>query len=46
MTRLQGEDQIHLFRRAQAHYLAIGGCYEVSGADGSAAARGLERGPI
>ena len=28
MTRMQGEEQVHLFRRAQAHYLAIGGCYE------------------
>ncbi len=45
LTRLQGEDQIHLFRRAQAHYLAIGGCYEALARMGQPPPSGLERGP-
>jgi DNA uptake protein ComE-like DNA-binding protein len=27
-TRLQGEEQIHVTRKSQAYYLAIGGCFE------------------
>jgi hypothetical protein len=45
MTRMQGEDQIHLFRRAQAHYLAIGGCFEALARMGQPPPSGLERGP-
>jgi hypothetical protein len=45
MTRMQGEEQVHLFRRAQAHYLAIGGCYEALARMGQAPPTGLERGP-
>ena len=45
MTRMQGEDQIHLFRRAQAQYLAIGGCYEALARMGQPPSTGLERGP-
>jgi general secretion pathway protein K len=45
MTRMQGEEQVHLFRRAQAHYLAIGGCYEALARMGQQPPTGLERGP-
>jgi general secretion pathway protein K len=45
MTRMQGEEQVHLFRRAQAHYLAIGGCYEALARMGQSPPTGLERGP-
>jgi hypothetical protein len=45
MTRMQGEEQVHLFRRAQAHYLAIGGCYEAVARMGQLPLKGLERGP-
>jgi len=45
MTRMQGEEQIHLFRRAQAHYLAIGGCYEALARMGQPPSAGLDRDP-
>jgi len=45
MTRMQGEEQVHLFRRAQAHYLAVGGCYEALARMGHPPPTGLERGP-
>jgi hypothetical protein len=45
LTRMQGEEQVHLFRRAQAHYLAIGGCYEALARMGQQPPTGLERGP-
>jgi general secretion pathway protein K len=45
LVRLQGEDQLHLFRRAQAHYLAIGGGYEALARMGQQPPSGLERGP-
>jgi hypothetical protein len=44
MTRMQGEEQVHLFRRAQAHYLAIGGCHEALARIGQPPPTGLERG--
>ena len=46
MTRMQGEEQVHLFRRAQAHYLAIGGCYEALARIGQPPPAGLREGPI
>ena len=45
MARMQGEEQVHLFRRAQAHYLAIGGCYEALARMGQAPSSVLDRGP-
>jgi general secretion pathway protein K len=45
LTRIQGEEQVHLFRRAQAHYLAIGGCNEALARMGQLPPTGLERGP-
>jgi hypothetical protein len=43
MTRLQGEEQVHLFRRSQAYYLAVGGCYETLARMGQPLPTGLER---
>jgi hypothetical protein len=45
MTRLQGEEQVHLFRRAQAYYLAVGGCYEALARMGQPPPSLLDRGP-
>jgi hypothetical protein len=45
MTRMQGEEQVHLFRHAQAHYLAIGGCHEALARMGQPPPTVLERGP-
>jgi hypothetical protein len=45
MTRMQGEEQLHLFRRSQAHYLAIGGCFEALSRMGQPPSSGLDRGP-
>lgn len=45
MVRMQGEEQVHLFRRAQARYLAIGGCHEALARMGQAPPSGLDRGP-
>lgn len=45
MSRIQGEEQVHLFRRAQAYYLAIGGCYEALARMGQPPPTGLELGP-
>lgn len=45
MTRMEGEEQVHLFRRSQAYYLAIGGCYEALARMGQPPPTGLERGP-
>ena len=43
MTRLEGEEQVHLFRRSQAYYLAVGGCYEALARMGQPLPTGLER---
>jgi hypothetical protein len=45
MTRMQGEEQVHLFRRAQAYYLAIGGCHEALARMGQSPSSALDRGP-
>lgn len=45
MTRMEGEEQVHLFRRSQAYYLAIGACYEALARMGQTPPTGLERGP-
>jgi len=41
-SRLQGEEQVHLFRKSQATYLAIGGCYEALARMGQQPSTGLE----
>lgn len=43
MTRMEGEEQVHLFRRSQAYYLAIGGCYEALARMGQPLPTGFER---
>lgn len=43
-TRLQGEEQVHLFRRSQALYLAVGGAYEALARMGRPPATGLNEG--
>jgi hypothetical protein len=45
MSRMQGEEQVHLFRRSQALYLAISGCYEALARMGQAPPSVLERRP-
>ena len=45
IARLQGEEQIHLFHRSQALYLAIGGCFEALARMGQQPPTGFERGP-
>lgn len=45
MSRMQGEEQIHLFRRSQALYLAIGGCYEALARMGQTPLSVLEKRP-
>jgi hypothetical protein len=44
-ARFQGEEQVHLFRRAQAYYLAIGGCNEALARMGQAPPSPLDREP-
>lgn len=41
-ARIQGEEQVQAFRRSQALYLAIGGCYEALGRMGVTPETGLE----
>ncbi|MCU0586813.1 MAG: general secretion pathway protein GspK [Syntrophobacteraceae bacterium] len=42
-SRLQGEEQVHVHRRSQALYLAIGGCYEALARMGEPLDLGLGR---
>lgn len=45
MARMEGEEQVHLFRRSQAYYLAVGGCYEALARMGQPLPTGFEKGP-
>ena len=40
-VRLQGEEQVHIFRKSQALHLAIGGSYEALGRMGQSSSLGL-----
>ncbi|GLI34770.1 hypothetical protein DAMNIGENAA_22030 [Desulforhabdus amnigena] len=44
-TRLQGDEEVHMLRRSQAFYLAVGGCYEALAHMGSALSLGFDAPP-